>query len=156
MPIFLLLFLCSELTKVVSTTSLNPSSMNTGKTYSVRCLILYNSEYYYYYDTCFDFVGHRPIITLYFLKLLGVYDKIGSEWFRLGICLGISPTDLSNFKIKAVHDNGVCCELVFQHWIDHGGSPHYPLTWQGVYDALCDIGHAATAKKAKEELLKKG
>ena len=65
---------------------------------------------------------------------------VSSKWRQIGIRTG--QTDhLNEYATKALHDANQCCERVFRVWILKGGHPpRYPLTWQGLYDLLCDIG----------------
>ena len=84
------------------------------------------------------------------LAELGVLSKVSSEWRHLGLLFGQSTSDLDNFKSKAMLDNKECCERVFDKWINDDGSPRYPLSWEGLSEALHNIGHGRTAVDIKE------
>lgn len=87
------------------------------------------------------------------LAQLGIIDTVSSDWWMLGIKLGQSPNDLRDYQTKAMLDNKTCCTLVFDHWMKNGGlPPTYPLSWAGVYAALCAIGHRGTADSMKAKL----
>ena len=87
---------------------------------------------------------------------MGVAEKISDQWFRLGIRVGIDPAMLDHYRLITVLDNNKCIERVFQHWIDSGGSPHYPVTWRGVYDVLNDIDCNAIAEDIAKRLSQEG
>ena len=68
-------------------------------------------------------------------------------------CLGLSSSDLDYFRTKAMLDNLICCEWVFDRWINNGGHPpKYPLSWKGVYDVLCAIELCGIANDMKEKI----
>ena len=83
---------------------------------------------------------------------MGVLSKMSPEWRQLGLLLGQSTSDLDNFKSKAMLDNDECCERVFDKWINDDGSPHYPLSWEGLFKALRNIGYGRTAIDIVEKL----
>lgn len=54
-------------------------------------------------------------------------------------------------------DSYRCCTDVFNHWIQNDGHrPNYPLSWQGLYDLLCNIEHRSAAEDMKRKLSKDG
>ena len=80
---------------------------------------------------------------------------VSSEWRKLGRYLGQSTSELDSYSRESMLNNNTCCKRVFNHWINNDGHPpHYPLTWKGLYDVLCAIGHRGTAENMKETLLK--
>jgi hypothetical protein len=58
---------------------------------------------------------------------------------------------LDNYERRAMLDNNTCCERVFSEWIDNDGTELYPVTWKGVYDVLCAIGHRGIANRMKSD-----
>ena len=101
-----------------------------------------------------NLLGSTP--TVMDLEYLGVIQWISNEWQTLGMHLLVPPATLTSFFQKSMFDTYECCVMVFQHWIDCGGTSDYPPTWQGVCDVLCDIEHVAIAKKLKDKLSMKG
>lgn len=75
---------------------------------------------------------------------LNILKKVSSQWRTIGIRTG-QADDLDNFERQAMFDNNISCQRVFKAWIDNGGHRNYPLTWQGLYDLLCDIDHRGIA-----------
>lgn len=85
--------------------------------------------------------------------LLDVIDEVRAEWYKLGLRMGQKIADLENFRTKAVNDNYTCCTWVVNYWINnHGHPPHYPLSWNGLYDVLVAIGHSGTAENMRTKL----
>ena len=62
---------------------------------------------------------------------------------------------LDNYERKEMLDNITCCTRVFDQWIKNDGTSKYPLSWKGVYDALCAIEHCGTANDMKSSLASK-
>lgn len=84
--------------------------------------------------------------------LLDVISKVSSQWYELGLQLGLTPPQLNGYRTNSMLNEYICCVNVFTHWIDNGGHPpYYPLSWDGVYKVLVAIDHRGTA----EDMLKK-
>lgn len=99
--------------------------------------------------------GATPTIDK--LAIFRIIDNVSDKWQDIGTHLGVSQTEQDNFRTKSILENATCCTLVFDHWIKNGGHPpHYPLSWEGVYDVLCAINHRGTADNMKECLAKEG
>ena len=86
---------------------------------------------------------------------LNVLKKVSSQWRTIGIRTGQADS-LDNYQQMAMLDNTVCCQKVFQAWINNGGHEKYPLTWQGLYDILCDIDHRGIANEIADKKIAQG
>jgi hypothetical protein len=78
---------------------------------------------------------------------MDIMKKVSSAWWKIGIYTG-QENSLEGIRRQATgySDETRCCHVVFQRWIDEGGHPpKYPLTWVGLRDLLCDVGHRRTA-----------
>ena len=76
---------------------------------------------------------------------------VSSKWRQIGIRTG-QADHLDGYATRALNDDNQCCERVFRAWIAKGGHPpKYPLTWQGLCDLLCDIGHNRIANEMADE-----
>ena len=83
--------------------------------------------------------------------VVDIMSVVSSKWRQIGIRTG-QADHLDGYATRALNDNNQCCERVFRAWIAKGGHPpRYPLTWQGLYDLLCDIGHNGIANKMADE-----
>jgi hypothetical protein len=83
---------------------------------------------------------------------LNIIDSVSSKWRKLGLLLDQTTNVLDGYDRMAMLDNNRCCEWVFNKWINNGGTKLYPMTWEGVYNVLCAIGHRATADVMKSAL----
>ena len=82
---------------------------------------------------------------------MGVIDKVSSQWEKIAILTG-QEDDLNDIGKQSMLDNKYACQKVFKKWIDKGGhAPNYPLTWQGLYDLLCKVGHAGIANEVADK-----
>ena len=89
--------------------------------------------------------SYLTVISIEELNSLGIIDKVKDKWRDIGICTGQSD-DVETIKTKNMLNNKDACVEVFAVWINKGGHPpKYPLTWQGLYDLLCDVGHRGIA-----------
>ena len=85
--------------------------------------------------------------------LLDVISAVSSKWHRLGLRLGQTEAELSSYRAGSMLDEHTCCVKVFSHWIDNSGCPpHYPLSWDGMYEVLVAIGHRGTADDMMKNL----
>ena len=91
------------------------------------------------------------------LMSLNIIAKVSSQWKDIGIRTG-QADKLHNYERRAIHGDQECCVRVFEAWIINGGSPpKYPMTWQGLYYLLCDVGRRGTANElADKKGLRKG
>lgn len=91
------------------------------------------------------------------VQRLRIIKKVSAEWRELGRLIGFGAADLRRIDRLEHLDNVECCVDVFNHWIDNDGHPtNYPLTWQGLYDLLCDIEHDTVASYMKMALVSRG
>lgn len=106
-------------------------------------------------------VSHPSLSTLTLMKWrdcegrtrnFKLLDLISSEWHTIGILLGVSLSQLANYK-QMTNDNITRCHYIFTYWIENDGYlPDYPATWDGLSHLLYDIEHAETAIKLQEVL----
>ena len=54
--------------------------------------------------------------------------------------------------MKHQKDPELCCIEVLTKWLDNG-SPHYPLTWEGVFELLYDLDETELISELENALL---
>ena len=77
-------------------------------------------------------------------------NKVSSRWVEFGLKVGL---DMDRLKVweRQYHENGTRCWLeVMTYWINAGGTPDYPVKWEGLDQLLKD----AQCGKAAEDLKK--
>lgn len=78
-----------------------------------------------------------------------VIKRVSADWRDIGILLGLSVAELKEYTtLESVG--------VFNYWIENGGHPDYPLSWEGLCDLLCDIDHDNIADNVKAALASQG
>ena len=64
----------------------------------------------------------------------------------------LSTDQLKNIKQRS-DDNMERCREVFGSWIEREGCPpHYPLTWEGLFELLIDVGRHTAMQQLKHAL----
>ena len=69
----------------------------------------------------------------------------------MGRLLGMGAAELSAISLKNHENPEPCCTDVVTKWLEDG-SPHYPLTWEGVFELLDDIDEAILASELQNAL----
>lgn len=82
----------------------------------------------------FNFIIGKPTINE--LADHGIINDVKHRWRELGTVLG-QANELDGYMAKALFNFHTCCTYVLQAWVDNAGTGKYPLSWQGLYDALC-------------------
>ena len=77
-------------------------------------------------------------------------DKVGAEWQRIGIMLGISVSKLKTWDRQHHGDANMCWGDLIDHWKKSGGRSDYPPTWGGLYKLLWDIEYSEVAENMKK------
>lgn len=89
--------------------------------------------------------------------MLGIVDKISMKYQALGLCVGLSLDKIEGFRQRSFLDNTATCNFILNAWVSKGGHPpNYPLSWQGLYDLLKDIGHKKAGGDMRRDLACKG
>lgn len=73
------------------------------------------------------------------LQEFRLVDRVSNKWKQIGIRLDIDTNILDGWGQKYLLDSGSCWMAVMKDWMDRGGTPAYPATWEGVYLLLNDI-----------------
>ena len=63
----------------------------------------------------------------------------------------MGAAELSAISLKNQKDPEPCCTDVVTKWLEDG-SPHYPLTWGGVFELLDDLDETTLATELKNAL----
>ena len=79
-------------------------------------------------------------------------DKVGAEWQRIGVMLGITMNKLKGWDRQHRGDVTLCWGELVGHWKKSGGTSNYPHTWDSLYQLLCDIQYSQVAKKAVDDV----
>ena len=73
-------------------------------------------------------------------------NLVKSKWMTLGLRVGLVMDQLESWEEEFRGNTTRCWRRVMKHWLDSGGAPHYPDTWEGLSDLLrdCDLAEVAT------------
>ena len=80
-------------------------------------------------------------------------SDISTKWFEIGTLLSINRGQLKMWEVEYQGDLIKCLESVITFWQQHGGSQHYPATWQGFLALLRCAECAAAADNVTTALL---
>ena len=89
-------------------------------------------------------------------KKLEIIKNISAQWQTLGFRVGLTLEECDEIESQDNKIHSKCCVRVFSKWIERNGCRDYPLSWQGLYDLLCDIDKDAVAEKLKRALASLG
>ena len=101
---------------------------------------------------CTLYAGDRP--NLQMIQLINWNDggqerqfrllpRISHRWNALGGTFGIEQGILDGFQIQNMLNQENCCRAVIQRWLENG-SNMYPVTWEGLFNALRADGTLGT------------
>lgn len=100
-----------------------------------------------------DLLGVPSIKSLNLIKQKGesfrLVDKVGTKWKSIGYRLDISDDVLSGWH-GDLRDTKQLWNKVMNHWLTTGGTPDYPLTWEGLYELLKDVECTEITKQLEE------
>ena len=81
-------------------------------------------------------------------KKFQLTSKLETVWRDIGSRLGIEQDQLDSIRDRR-KKNSVALRTVFKMWFDNAGSlPNatlYPLSWQGLYNLLWNVGRSTDA-----------
>ena len=77
-------------------------------------------------------------------------DKVGAEWQKIGVMLGITTNKLIGWDRQHRGDVTLCWGELVGHWKKSGGTNNYPHTWDGLYKLLRDIQYSQVAEDMKK------
>ena len=66
--------------------------------------------------------------------------------------LGMKQYELSTISMRNQKDPKPCCIEVLTKWFEDG-SPHYPLTWEGMFELLEDLDETELISELQNALL---
>jgi hypothetical protein len=78
--------------------------------------------------------------------MFDILKVISSKWRDIGLRTG-QVNALDGYSRKYLNDDDECVVKVFNVWFSKDGTDNYPITWQGLYNLLCDVGQRASANK---------
>ena len=81
-----------------------------------------------------------------------VIDAISPKWHEVGIMLGMKHYDLTTISMRNQKDPKPCCIEVLTKWLEDG-SPHYRLTWEGLFELLDDLDETKISSELQNALL---
>ena len=91
------------------------------------------------------------------ITVLKIVDKISMQYQKLGLLIGLSVSEIEGFRERSFLNTEKTCNFIFDAWVSKNGhSPNYPLSWEGLYALLKDIGHKQAADDMKQDLARKG
>jgi hypothetical protein len=56
-------------------------------------------------------------------------------------------SSIASYREKYPDNEKECADKVFAEWFDGEGCEEYPITWQALYNLLCDVGERETANR---------
>jgi hypothetical protein len=67
-------------------------------------------------------------------------DMVSAKWMKFGLRVGLTMDQLE-FLEKRYKNASRCWLEVMRHWLNDGGTQHYPATWEGLYTLMrdCDL-----------------
>jgi hypothetical protein len=83
--------------------------------------------------------GHQQTFSL--------EDMVSAEWMKFGLRVSLTMNRLKGWERQFHEDSTRCWREVMEHWLNNGGTEHYPTTWEGLYTLVrdCDLQQAAMA-----------
>ena len=95
------------------------------------------------------------LIVFFFTVLRKVLREIVdvSDWFTLGVLLGLKPHTLANIREAHVADPESCQVIMIEKWLEgiddvsEDGGP----SWQQLADVLESLGHVRQAQKIRKD-----
>ena len=94
---------------------------------------------------------HKTLSSSALRKVLKEISDV-SDWFYLGVCLGLRPNTLATIRQAHVADPVSCKVVMIEKWlqgmdeVNEDGGP----SWQQLADVLEGIGHKHEAQKIKK------
>ena len=89
-------------------------------------------------------------------KRFNLVHHISSRWRKIGLKLGMEYNQLESIERRFRYNDEEILMNVFKLWVENAdGLPHharYPLSWQGLYTLLENIGKMEVAKQYFEFL----
>ena len=70
---------------------------------------------------------------------------VSAEWMEFGRRVGLPMNRLKGWERQFHEDSRRCWWEVMQHWLNDGGTKHYPDTWEGLYTLVRDCGFPQVA-----------
>ena len=78
-----------------------------------------------------------------------IRDRVATDWYDLGVQLGIPYQQLNIIQINNPGNIQMCCTRMFQHWLQVDTTAN----WNKLIKALEDINHNALAETIRKEIL---
>ena len=87
-------------------------------------------------------------------KTFSLVDRVSSKWMKFGMIVGLGMNQLEAWERQFLMDANRCWLKVMTYWLQNGGNveQQYPVTWEGVYCLLTDIGYSEIARELKEAI----
>ena len=80
-------------------------------------------------------------------------ERVSSKWKEMGREIGIYEDKLKSWESERRGDNKACWEEVMGRWLENGGGPEYPVTWDGMCSLLESVNYSEVAEELKKILL---
>ena len=83
-------------------------------------------------------------------KIFSLRDKISTQWRDIGMLLGIPVQVLDDMGRGRGQPSSIkSLQNIMMLWVDGQGARNYPVTWDGLYDVLKDVGLAQLVHELK-------
>ena len=79
-------------------------------------------------------------------------SKVSSQWENFGLRIGLDIDKLEGWKVQFHEDATRCWLKVMTYWINVGGTPDYPVKWEGLDQLLKDVQCGKAAEDLKKAL----
>jgi hypothetical protein len=72
-------------------------------------------------------------------------DMVSAKWMKFGLRVGLTMNRLESWEEQYNKNASRCWLKVMGHWLNNGGTEHYPATWEGLYTLVrdCDLPEVA-------------
>ena len=76
-------------------------------------------------------------------------DHVSARWEDFGLYLDVETNQLDAWKVQEQAVVSKCWNRVMDHWLTGGGTSDYPVTWEGLFTLLDDVGFSKVAEDLK-------
>ena len=77
-------------------------------------------------------------------------SRVSTKWKTFGLLLGFQPNELDELDSRYRGVCTSCWNSVMERWLNGGGEPDYPPTWEGLYALLRDTEQSNVARDLRK------
>ena len=76
-----------------------------------------------------------------------------ARWTKFGMLLGLPGNKIDSMSQAHTGDTITSLTQVMQYWLDGLGGLDYPVTWEGLYALLEDVGYDDVAGELRQAVM---